>query len=147
MIPVPKTSPTYANGSFFKYRYKSPDSKAPHILPGNARRVPIPRRLRIRLAINAAASPHHGPTSTAHKIFTRCCTGVHFAPNTGKENRLPTTATAAKSAATVNLRMFTFELFSSIACAAFSTIRQIMIVMTISGRVFPTGVSTCMSAR
>ena len=38
----------------------------------------------------------------AHKMFTRCCTGAHFQPNTGKENKLPTPPTAAKIAVTVN---------------------------------------------
>lgn len=37
-----------------------------------------------------------------------CCTGAHFEPNTGNENRLPTTAIAAKIAVTVNF--FKFDL-------------------------------------
>lgn len=79
------------------------------MLPGNARGLPSPNRLRISAAINACASAHHGPTVTAHKIFTRCCTGAHFEPNTGKENKLPTTATAAKIAVTVNFFKLNFS--------------------------------------
>ena len=52
--------------------------------------------------------PGQGPTRTAHSTFTRCCTGAHFEPNTGNENRLPTTAIAAKIAVTVNF--FKFDL-------------------------------------
>ena len=88
-----------------------PPSNAPHILPGNASGLPSPNKLRIKDAINACASAHQGPTVTAHKIFTICCTGAHFEPNTGKENKLPTTATAAKIAVTVNF--FKLEFFHS----------------------------------
>ena len=72
-----------------------------------------PNKLRIKDAINACASAHQGPTVTAHKIFTICCTGAHFEPNTGKENKLPTTATAAKIAVTVNFFKLDFFILSS----------------------------------
>ena len=122
------------------------------MLPGNARGLPSPSRLRISDAIKACANAHHGPTVTAHKTFTRCCTGAHLEPNTGKENKLPTTATAAKIAVTVNFFKFSFFIFHPLfllcdAPAAFSTIRQRMTVITISGSVFPTGVSTCINMR
>ena len=133
------------------------------MLPGKARSVPIPRKLRMSDAINAAASPHHGPTSTAHKTLTKCCTGAHLDPNTGKENKLPTTATAAKIAVSVIFLMFVLFILSSLSfsvqedrksyfcfCTAFITaftIRQRTIVITISGKVFPTGVSTLISTR
>ena len=80
---------------------------------GNARGLPSPSRLRINDAIKACANAHHGPTVTAHKTFTRCCTGAHFEPNTGKENKLPTTATAAKIAVTVNFFKLNFFILSS----------------------------------
>jgi hypothetical protein len=45
-----------------------------------------------------------------------CCTGAHLLPNTGKENRLPTTATAQKTPAIDNFLMFIFvSLHSSIS--------------------------------
>ena len=113
MIPVPITSPIYANGSFFPYLYKRPASKAPHILPGNASGLPSPRRLRINDAIKACASAHHGPTVTAQIIFTKCCTGAHFEPNTGNENRLPTTAIAAKIAVIVNFLILVLFMLTS----------------------------------
>lgn len=112
--------------------------------------LPSPNKLRIKDAINACASAHQGPTVTAHKIFTICCTGAHFEPNTGKENKLPTTATAAKIAVTVNFFKLDFSFFRPhfrIASATFSTIRQRTTVITISGRVFPSGVSTCINMR
>ena len=37
-----------------------------------------------------------------------CCTGAHLLAKTGKEKRLPTTATAQKMPAMDNLRMFDF---------------------------------------
>ena len=64
------------------------------MLPGKASRLPRPRRLRRTLATKAAARPYPGPRNTAHRIFTMCCTGAHLLENTGKENMLPTTATA-----------------------------------------------------
>ena len=95
----------------FHNLYSRPPSNAPHILPGNASGLPSPNKLRIKDAINACASAHQGPTVTAHKIFTICCTGAHFEPNTGKENKLPTTATAAKIAVTVNFFKLDFSFF------------------------------------
>ena len=46
----------------------------------------------IREEAKAAATPYPGPSKTAHRMFTICCTGAHLLPNTGKENMLPTTA-------------------------------------------------------
>ena len=64
------------------------------MLPRKASRDPRPRRLRRRLATKATATPYQGPRNTAHRTFTMCCTGAHLLEKTGKENRLPTTATA-----------------------------------------------------
>ena len=108
ITPVPKTSPIYANGSFLSALYKSPPIKAPHMLPGKASNVPRPVRFLISEAAKACARPHHGPTVTAHNMFTRCCTGAHFEPNTGNENILPTTDIATKIA--VNVIFLRFDL-------------------------------------
>ena len=77
------------------------------MLPGKARGVPRPIRLRIRLAIKAEASPHAGPRKTAHNTLTICCTGAHFDPSTGNENIDPTTATAAKIAVKASFLVLT----------------------------------------
>src|SRR5574344_741007 len=45
-------------------------------------------------------------------MLTICCTGAHLLPNTGKEKRLPTTATAHRTPATASF--FTFVFFISI---------------------------------
>ena len=76
------------------------------MLPGKARGVPRPIRLRIRLAIKAEASPHAGPRKTAHNTLTICCTGAHLAPSTGKDKVEPTTATAVNKAATASFLVF-----------------------------------------
>ena len=53
-----------------------------------------------------------GPSRTAPSTFTICCTGEHFAPSTGMENRLPTTATATRTPAIVSLRIELFFIFN-----------------------------------
>ena len=42
-----------------------------------------------------------------------CCTGAHLLAKTGKEKRLPTTATAQKMPAMDNLRMFVFFIMTT----------------------------------
>ncbi len=83
------------------------------MLPGKAMRLPRPSRLRISEATNAAPTPYAGPSSTAHMMFTICCTGAHLLPNTGKENRLPTTATAHRMLAVASFLVLTFFIFIS----------------------------------
>ena len=68
--------------------------RAPNMLPGKAIRLPSPSRFLMRDAAKATPRPYHGPRSTAQRMFTICCIGAHLLPNTGKENKLPTTATA-----------------------------------------------------
>jgi len=41
-------------------------------------------------------------------MLTMCCTGAHLLAKTGKEKKLPTTATAQKMPAMDSLRMFVF---------------------------------------
>ena len=98
---------------FCVFLYTSPQISAPNILPGNAIRLPSPRRFRISAAANAAPSPYPGPKRTAQRIFTICCTGEHLLPNTGNENKLPATATAQKTAATANFFVFVCFMFYS----------------------------------
>ena len=74
--------------------YTSPQQSAPTILPGKAIMLPRPSRFRNRLAQNAIPTLYQGPNVTAARILIICCTGAHLLPNTGKENRLPTTAAA-----------------------------------------------------
>ena len=64
------------------------------MLPGKAMGVPRLRRLRMRLAAKATPTPYQGPKQTAQTMLTMCWTGAHWEPSTGKEKRLPTTATA-----------------------------------------------------
>ena len=90
-----------------------PHSSAPNILPGNAIKLPRPSRLRSRLAQKATPTPYQGPSSTAHRMLTMCCTGAHLLAKTGKEKRLPTTATAQKMPAMDNLRMFVFFIMTT----------------------------------
>lgn len=47
MMPVPMTSPMIAPHMLCVRSYNIPDNNAPHILPGYARSVPVPKRLRI----------------------------------------------------------------------------------------------------
>ena len=70
------------------------------MLPGKARRLPQPKRLRRRLATKAVAKPYQGPRKTAQRMLTMCWTGAHLLPKTGKvRNMLPTTARAQKTPA------------------------------------------------
>ena len=80
-------------------RKTRPQHKAPTMLPGKARRLPIPSRLRIRLAQKAMPIPHHGPSMTAAKTLTICWTGAHLLPATGTLIRLPATAAAVSTPA------------------------------------------------
>ena len=73
------------------------------MLPWKAMRLPMPRMLRTRLATNATPTPYHGPSTTAQRMFTMCCTGAHLLPRTGKDRRLPTTATAHSTPASASL--------------------------------------------
>lgn len=69
---------------------------APHMLPGYATSVPIPRMLRSVLAMKAAVVPQRGPSNTAHRTFTMCCTGTHRANGVGiTMSAPPTTANPA----------------------------------------------------
>lgn len=94
IIPVPKISPIYERESFFVYLYSRPPKSMPHILPGNARRVPSPKRFLKTLETNATISPHQGPKVTAHSTFIKCCTGQHLEPKTGIARVEPATAIA-----------------------------------------------------
>ena len=58
-----------------------------------------------------------GPRITAHSTLTMCCTGAHFDPSTGKEIRLPTTASAQKTPASANFfTLFRFISYSPLSC-------------------------------
>ena len=78
------------------------------MLPGKARKLPSPKRLRSRLATKAIAIPHYGPSNTAENILTICCTGAHLLPATGILIRLPITATAVNTPASANFVVFLF---------------------------------------
>ena len=71
------------------------------MLPGNASRLPKPVRLRISAARKPTPNAYHGPSRMPATTLTMCCTGAHLLPNTGKDNRLPTTAMATRRPARV----------------------------------------------
>ena len=99
-----KGKPRSALGILPVFSYTSPQSRAPNMPPGNAMRLPIPSTLRISAAANATARPYPGPSNTAQRIFTACCTGAHLLPKAGNENRLPSTATAQNRPAKATYR-------------------------------------------
>ena len=85
-----------------------PLNSAPHMLPGNANKLPSPSKFRNRLATNAALTPYHRPSSTAQNTLTMCWTGAHRLPSIGNEMTLPITATAVSSDAITSLRVESF---------------------------------------
>ena len=54
---VPNSSPIHVKGMFLEYLYTSPQSSAPHMLPGNASKVPVPIKTLIRDVTNAIPTP------------------------------------------------------------------------------------------
>ena len=78
-MPVPSASAAQVGASLPVKRKISPQHRAPTMLPGKASRLPMPSRLRIRLAQNAIPTPHHGPRMTAENTLTICWTGSAFA--------------------------------------------------------------------
>ena len=77
--PVPIISPNNPASIFLNFLYKTPDKNAPIILPGKAKRLPVPK---IFLSVEA----YPGPNVTAVTTFIKCCTGDILAPNIGIEN-------------------------------------------------------------
>ena len=98
-MPVPSASAAQVGASLPVKRKISPQHRAPTMLPGKASRLPMPSRLRIRLAQNAIPTPHHGPRMTAENTLTICWTGAHLLPATGTLIRLPATAAAVRTPA------------------------------------------------
>ena len=56
------------------------------MLPGNAKRLPVPIRLRIREVQNAMHTPYTGPKNTPATTLQRCWIGKHFDAPIGMEN-------------------------------------------------------------
>ena len=78
------------------------------MLPGKAIRLPRPSRLRSKLAQNAMPTPHAGPSVTAARMLTICCTGAHLLPATGTLIKLPTIASAVRTPASASFFVVLF---------------------------------------
>ena len=72
--PVPRGSARAAQDAL-KYLNASPAAMAHGMLPGKAKRVPVPVMFRRRLVRKATPAAHHGPRATPARTFTVCWKG------------------------------------------------------------------------
>jgi hypothetical protein len=91
------------------------------MLPGNAKRLPVPIRFLIRLVVNAAPTAQNGPSKTPAITFMECWKGKHLVGPTGMETKERATPTPARiPAASAFLKIiffnvsFLFILYTSI---------------------------------
>lgn len=71
IIPVPRGSARAAHG-FLKNLSASPAAMAPGMLPGKAKKVPVPAIFLRRLVANAVPAAHQGPRAAPARTFIVC---------------------------------------------------------------------------
>jgi hypothetical protein len=123
MIPVPAGSAIAEKSLRLPCRERpaTPTRNAPNMLPGNAKRLPVPIRFLIRLVVNAAPTAQKGPRRTPAITFMECWKGKHLAGPAGMETKERATPAPARiPAASAFLKIvlfnvsFLFILYTSI---------------------------------
>ena len=123
-IPVPIGSAQAESSLYFSGRARaaSPTKSAPKILPGKAKRLPVPIILRITLVVKAAPTAHHGPRVMPASTLMVCWKGKHFVGPIGIDTTESTTPAAAKapaSAAFFSVADFLSSFICVTSCALF----------------------------
>ena len=74
IIPVPIGSAAADKNLRLPWRKLAadPTMRAPNILPGKAKRLPVPMMFLIRLVVNAAPAAHKGPRSIPATTLIEC---------------------------------------------------------------------------